>query len=202
MYTAILATSLQRMWRPAACWGVRKDDLMLTGYKLIGHYKYNIRLLSGDDELDVQALCERCSDFSELIEGRPPEKDAGHSILFDLPPNKELKDKYVYGVYSENGDLVAVIDMVKDYKVTGEWIIGLMMIDPNERGNGLGRRLHELLKAWVLSEQGSKLRIGVVEENRRAYKFWREMGYVEVDRVKRTYGNKEHTVISMNLFLK
>ena len=178
---------------------------MLTGNKIIGDHAYNIRLLSGNDESDVQALCERCADFSELIEGRPPEKDAGHSILFDLPPGKELNDKYVFGIYKENEEneiLIAVIDMIKDYKVTGEWIIGLLMIDPSERENGLGRTLHDLIKAWVSQENGVKLRIGVVEENQKGYKFWCEMGYAEVDRAKSTYGNKEHTVIVMNLWLK
>ena len=168
---------------------------------LIGD-KYNIRLLSGDDEVDVQALCERCSDFSELIEGRPPEKDAGRGILFDFPPDKEMKDKYVFGVYKERDVLIAVIDMVKDYKVVGEWIMGLLMIDPRERGNSLGRKLHKLIISWVSKENGRKLRIGVVEENHKGYKFWREMGYTEIDRVKITYGNKEHTVISMDLLIK
>lgn len=165
-------------------------------------FEYNIRLLSGDDEIDVQALCERCSDFSELVEGRPPEKDAGHSILFDLPPDKELKDKYAFGVYKECGLLIAVVEMIKDYKVTGEWIIGLLMLDPSERGKGLGRKLHDQIKAWVSEENGRALRIGVVEENHKGHQFWCEMGYVEVERVKRTYGNKEHTVIVMNLLLK
>lgn len=174
----------------------------MIGNKITGRSEYNIRLLSGDDEADVQDLCERCSDFSELIEGRQPEKDAGHNILFDLPPGKELKDRYVFGVYKENNVLIAVIHIVKDYKAAGEWIIGLMMLDPSERGNGLGRKLHELIKSWVSEEKGRTLIIGVVEENYRGYKFWREMGYVEVGRVKQTYGNKEHTVIVMNLLVK
>lgn len=173
----------------------------MRGNIITGHSEYNIRLLSGDDEISIQDLCERCSDFFELIEGRTPEKDAGHSILSDLPPGKELKDKYVFGVYKEDF-LIAVIDIIKDYKVTGEWIIGLLMIDPNERGNGLGRKLHDLIKTWVSEEHGKALRIGVVEENHGGYKFWCEMGYFEVDRVKITYGNKEHTVIIMNLFIK
>ncbi len=174
---------------------------MLIENKIIGKYEYNIKQLSGNDEMDVQDLCERCSDYSVLIEGRPPEKDAGKSILFDLPPGKELIDKYVFGVYKENDILIAVIDMIKDYKEAGEWIIGLLMIDPSERGNSLGRKLHSFIKNWVLEEHGKVLRIGVVEENNRAYKFWCEMGYVEVDRVKMTFGHKEQTVISMKLFL-
>jgi len=165
---------------------------------IINDSEYSIRMLTGRDEADVQDLCERCSDFFELVEGRVPEKDAGDNILSDLPPGKELKDKYNFGVYKENL-LIAVIDIVKDYKADKEWIIGLLMIDPGERGNGLGRKLHNLIKDWVSEEHGKLLRIGVVEENRRGYKFWREMGYAEIAKSEETYGNKEHTVIIMNL---
>ncbi len=92
----------------------------MTGSKIIGQYKYNIRRLSGDDDTDVQTLCERCSDFFELTEGRLPKKYAGNRV----------------------------------------------------------------------------------EGNHSGYKFWCEMGYAEVDRVKGIYGNKEHTVIVMNLLIK
>ncbi len=174
---------------------------MTIGNIIIGQKEYKIRRLSGENVIEVQSLCERCSDFSELTEGRPPEACAGNDILFDLPLGKELKDKYVFGVFNEKDVLIAVIDLVKDYKVIGEWIIGLLMIDPSERGNGLGRKIHELIMNWVSKEKGRKLRIGVVEENYRGYQFWREMGYFEIDRVKSTYGNKEHTVIVMNVLI-
>lgn len=153
---------------------------MLKGSAMPSDFKYDIRLLSADDEADLQALCERCSDFSELVEGRPPEKDAGHSILFDLPPDRTLEDKFVFGVYKENDGLIAVIDIVKNYKISGEWMIGLLMIDPSERGNGLGRKLHDFIKTWVSEQHGEVLRIGVVESNYRGCKFWCKMGYIEV----------------------
>lgn len=175
---------------------------MLTENVIIGTKEYEIRRLSTDNEAEIQDLCERCSDFFELTEGRRPEKDAANNILFDLPSGKGLEDKFVFGVYNGNEVLVAIIDIIRDYKETGEWIIGLFMLDPRERGNGLGRKIHELIKKWISQENGSKLRIGVVEANRRGYKFWREMGYFEVDKVKNTYGNLEHTVIAMNLLIK
>ena len=172
--------------------------MLLPGKIVIGNNEYRIKLLTCKNEKQVQALCEQCSDFSMLIEGRLPEKNAGHEILFDLPPDKALEDKYVFGIYNENDCLSAVIELVKDYKIPGEWMLGLMMISPNERGKGLGRRLHEFVKTWVSEFQGKLLRIGVVEENYRAHKFWVEMGYTEVDRIKRKFGNKEHVVIVMN----
>ncbi len=174
---------------------------MLAEYKIQGESPYTIRLLSGANEAEVQNLCERCSDFSELVEGRPPEKDAGHSVLFDMPPEKTMEDKFVFGVYNEKAVLIGVIDLIKDYKDVGEWIIGLMLIDPGERKNGLGRKVHDFLKTLVSENHGQKLRIAVVEENTNGFHFWCRMGYVEKERVARTYGNKEHTVIAMNLLL-
>jgi GNAT superfamily N-acetyltransferase len=175
---------------------------MFSEYKILANnVEYIIKLLSCDDEVCVQDLCERCSDFSLLVEGRLPEKDAGHDILFDLPPNKDLKDKFVLGVYKNSDALIAVIDLIKDFKVQGEWTLGLMMIDPSERGKGLGKRLHECIKTMVSESKCKTLRIGVVEENYKAYEFWKGMGYIEVDRVRAKYGCKEHAVIVMNLCL-
>ena len=170
-------------------------------YKIIGDYEYIIKLLSVGDENDIQDLCERCFEFSELIEGSPPEKDAGRNILFSLPPNKGMEDKYVFGVYDENNILIAVIDMIKNYKVTGDWIIGLLMIDPNKRRNGLGRKMHDFIKCWVYEKGGIKLKLWVMEENNIGYKFWIDMGYVEMERLKKACGNKEHIAIGMEVIL-
>jgi ribosomal protein S18 acetylase RimI-like enzyme len=164
--------------------------------------EFYIRLLNSVDEKLVQDLCERCSDFSMLIEGRLPEKNAGHDILFELPPNKEFKDKFVYGVFHENDVLIAAVDIVRDYKDIGEWVLGLLLIDPNERGSNLGQNIHDYIKNMVKKQHGKKLRIAVVEENIKAFKFWMRMGYSETGRVKATYGNKEHNVIIMNLSLQ
>ncbi len=169
--------------------------------KVINDREYKIRPLSGSNESELQALCERCSDYWELHEGRMP-KDAWNIILSDLPPDKSPEDKFLFGVYRENDVLIAVIDIMKDYKEPGEWMIGLLMIDPAERGTGLGRKLHDDIKVWVSEKRGKLLRIGVVEENLKGYRFWSKMGYIESHRVERTFGNKSHTIILMNLLLE
>jgi GNAT superfamily N-acetyltransferase len=162
---------------------------------------YYIRKLSIEDSGEVQRLCERCSDFYMLTEGGPPQRNEGYNILTELPPKKELKDKFVFGIYDDECCLIAVIDLVRDYKAKNEWMLGLFMIDPCERGKGLGKRLHEFTKQWVSSSQGDKLRIGVVEDNLNALKFWSGLGYTEIDRVKLTLGSKVNTIIVMNYLL-
>ncbi|WP_353097657.1 hypothetical protein [Tissierella praeacuta] len=90
----------------------------MIGTRIPGYYGYKIKGLTTADEIEIQDLCERCSDFFELTEG------------------------------------------------------------------------------------GKILRIGVIEDNLQGHKFWIKMGYIEVDRVKTTYRNKENTIIIMNSFLK
>jgi GNAT superfamily N-acetyltransferase len=162
---------------------------------------YFIRMLHVEDETILQHLCESCLDYFEIVEGRFPEKDAGREILNDLPPGWTFKDKRIFGCFNEQDSLIGVIDILADYPDKGEWIIGLMMIDPSERGKGLGKLLHEFIKDYVLKYKADKLRIGVVEENTKAAVFWKSLGYFEVKRVNMSYGNKDHVVVVMNLRL-
>jgi GNAT superfamily N-acetyltransferase len=162
---------------------------------------YSIRVLRSQDEEIVQLLCERCLDYFEIVEGRPPEKDAGHEILNDLPEGKDFKDKHVFGCFNESDKLIAVVDIIEDYPVKGEWIIGLLMIDPEERGKGLGKALHEYIRDYVLVNGADKLRIGVVEGNEKAYRFWSALGYYEVKRITMKNGNKDNIVVVMNLLV-
>ncbi len=163
----------------------------------IGSMEYLIKQLVSEDESDLQKLSERCNDYYQIVEGIEPTKNAAHEILYELPPNKEMKDKFVLGVYDSHANLIAVIDIIKGYKTEKEWMIGLMMIDPNERGKGLGRELHHFLIDWVSDYQAETFRIGVVEDNRNAFNFWSKLGYKEIDRVNLKLGNKDNVVIVM-----
>lgn len=165
-----------------------------------GSHEFLVKVLSSEDESDLQKLNERCTDYYSIVEGRLPTDKAAYEILNDLPPNKEMKDKFVFGVYDCNSDLIAVIDIIRDYKIEREWAIGLMMIDPRERGKGLGSKLHHFLKEWVSDYQAQSFRIGVVEDNLNAIHFWSKLGYKEIDRVNMKLGNKDNIVIVMKYY--
>lgn len=96
---------------------------------------------------------------------------------------------------------IAVIDMVKDFKTEREWTLGLMMIDPSERGKGLGKRLHEYIKEMAAACHAEKLCLGFVLDNTKAQKFWSSLGYTEVDRVCTRYGEKDNVVVVMNYYI-
>lgn len=163
--------------------------------------KYVIRKLNNNDESILQNLCDRCADFYIMSEGKPPKKSTARNNLESLPPNKDYSDKIVWGIFKNEDQLIAVIDIVKDFPNEKEYIIGLMMIDPVERGKGIGSKLHDWLKEWCLELGVNKLRIGVITDNNRGYNFWTKLGYKEVKRVKQKLDYKENIVIVMNFSL-
>lgn len=159
---------------------------------------YEIRLLSKEDEELGDNLFKNCSDFFQLVENHDPQKGDFIFNLEELPPNKNQEDKYVFGLF-DKGEMISIIDIVKNFPEEKEWIIGLFMIHPAYRGKGFGRELHEAVKLWVKEMGGEKLRIGVAESNVKGYGFWQHIGYEEIKRTEpMLLGKKENIIIVMN----
>lgn len=138
---------------------------------------YEIRNISELDLSDIQKLCNNCEDYYIMDEGKSASHDAGKMILEMLPPEKTYEEKYVYGVFKNNINLVGLVDIVKDYPEKDVWMLGLLLVDPSERKKGLGKLIHAEIVKLVKSESGKKIRIGVLENNKNALEFWMLLGY-------------------------
>ncbi len=146
----------------------------------------SLRLLTLADLPALQALLERCADFSLLVEGEPPSAQAAQDMLADLPPGKGLADKFLFGIYLENA-LVGVLDAVRGYPQEGVWWIGLLLLDPAQRGRGAGEQALNTFSVFA-SQQGARaLMLGVVEENRRGLLFWQRMDFKLVETRPRAF---------------
>lgn len=162
---------------------------------------YRLELLSAKNHKIVEALNEKCADFFILHDGvLPSEKDA-NEIFTALPPNKNYEDKFVFGLYRPDDELVGIIDIVRDFPTLGEWTLGLMLIDPQERGNGLGKMVHEALVRRALDLGAKSFRIGVVEENKKGFHFWSGLGYKKVKQITMDFKEKTHLTNYMTLQL-
>ncbi|SKA96785.1 Acetyltransferase (GNAT) domain-containing protein [Caloramator quimbayensis] len=161
---------------------------------------YSIKSLCADDFNIVKELCEKCSDYYLLIEGVLPSKKDVDEIFIDLPPNKSYEDKYVLGIFKYD-ELAGIVDIVRDFPDAGEWMLGLMLIKIDERGNGLGRNVHRALSEWASNLGAKSFRIGVVIDNHKAMKFWSNLGYKKIKEVDMEFTAKKHTVNVMRLQL-
>lgn len=91
--------------------------------------------------------------------------------------------------------------MLRDYKEANEWMIGLLMLDPKFRKKGLAKIMHEIIVDFIMEESGDKIRIGVIDSNKSAIRFWKDLGYKEINKTRLNFGNIEHTIIMMNLLI-
>lgn len=156
---------------------------------------YQVKLLQEEDLPVIQNLLERCADYELLVTGLPPDPSSAKKILFDLPEGKSQADKFAIGIYTESTGLVGILDAIRDYPRQNDWWLGLLLLDPDYRNKGLGKRIYSAFEAWAARWGAQKVYAGVIERNERAYEFWQGLGFETVEvRPARRFGVLEHAV--------
>ena len=126
-----------------------------------------------------------------MHDGVLPSKKIALEIFSDLPPGKNYEDKFVLGIYKNTNELIGIIDIIKNFPVDGEWMLGLLLIEPEERDNGLGKLIHKGLVQWAVKVGSKSFRIGVIEDNHKGKRFWSDLGYIKI---KEVTNPKKHIV--------
>jgi GNAT superfamily N-acetyltransferase len=73
--------------------------------------------------------------------------------------------------------LAGIATYLRHFYERNQWYMGLMILDPSERGQNLGRRTAEHVFAQARSEGGTLIRIAVLDANPRGRKFWEGLGF-------------------------
>jgi ribosomal protein S18 acetylase RimI-like enzyme len=156
---------------------------------------YTVKRLSLEDIKAVQALCGKCLDYMLLVDGHPADPNEVEREFQEVPPGNLPEDKYVFGIVNIQDELVGLLDGVRSYPEPKVWWIGLLLLLPEVRSQGMGRKVLESFAEFVQANGGQAIMLGVVEENTRAWQFWGRAGF-ELVRVTepRQFGNKTQTV--------
>jgi ribosomal protein S18 acetylase RimI-like enzyme len=156
----------------------------------------DLALISGDAVEELQVLLERCEAFEILVTGHPPDPHAADDLLVEVPPDHPLRDKLVLGVWTDQG-LTAAIDLLRHFPDDRIWYLGLLLVAPEARDQGLGRRIVEALCAWITAEGGRSIRLAVQEQNPDALRFWARMGFVPIGTAVQELKDRTNTVTRM-----
>ena len=140
---------------------------------------WSVRRLDDADEGRIQAFAERCSDYTQVVEGRPTGPRAGREFLEAAPAGWSPRAVLKLGVFAADGDLMGLLEAAPDYPAAGDWYLGLMLLDPQVRGAGRGARLYRNLERWVASRGGRRVVLSVVEDNAAAHRFWQRAGFAD-----------------------
>jgi len=92
---------------------------------------------------------------------------------------------------------------MRRYPDDATWWIGLLLLAPEARSQGLGEKVLRAFVEVVRAGGGRAIMLGVVEDNQQAYKFWARMGFELVRQTEpRQFGNKTQTVSVMRQSLE
>lgn len=158
-----------------------------------------LRQLSECDLSGVQRLCGQCDDYFLLHEGTAAPSTAAADIFSALPPGKTRRDKFVFGIEKADGALIGIVDLVRDFPEKGIWMLGLLLLAPENRGNGTGKAVHTALTQWSKALGAKSLRIGVIAENKESAHFWNSLGYRKQKETVLELGAQTHTTNILTL---
>ncbi len=160
---------------------------------------YSAKLLKPDDAAVLQSLYEQCTEFALLTDGQPPSPTAAREEFDALPDGKKIQDKYIFGLFDPQNDLIGMIESIRHYLDNQTWWLGLMMLSPEQRGQGLGTELYQAFENWVSAQGIKQVSLGVVEANELGLQFWRSLGFEVVRKTEpQQLGNKTHAVYVMS----
>jgi ribosomal protein S18 acetylase RimI-like enzyme len=155
------------------------------------------RLTIGEIE-SVQSLLDQCLDFMLLVDGHAADLKSTEEDFLFVPDGKSPEDKFVYGIFDPQNALVGLLDTLHGYPDESIWWIGLLLLAPQVRSQGLGQKLVEAFAEYALTSGAQALMLGVVEDNERAYKFWSKMGFEFVRQTEpQQFGEKTQRVSVM-----
>lgn len=145
---------------------------------------------------EVQRFYEANPGYHVMVTGEPPPPTEAHDGFHARPPDGWLLGrKWMLVGRDGSGRVVAVIDLLEDLFAPGVWCIGFFMVAEALQGSGTAASLHDALVAWMRARGARWSRLGVVEANLRAQRFWKGRGYRELRR-RHDYpvGPRRHTL--------
>ena len=161
---------------------------------------YSIRRLTPEDTGALQRLYDKCADYTWIVEGEPVSPTAAQEDMQAVPPGRSLSDKFLFGLIDSRSEIAGMLEGMRHYPDQGVWWIGLLLLAPEVRNQGIGRQLLSGFFEYVRSQGGNAVMLGVVEDNTQAYRFWQHTGF---ERVRQTdphpFGKKMQLVYVMRL---
>jgi GNAT superfamily N-acetyltransferase len=139
--------------------------------------------LAPDAMASLQAFFEDNPDYHIAVEGRPPGPQAARAEFESLPPaGWRYGKRWMLGFILQDQTMEGMACLISDLFVEGVWHLGLFIVATPLHGKGTAHELYGGLEFWMRANGARWLRLGVVDGNRRAERFWERQGYVELRR--------------------
>lgn len=137
------------------------------------------REIGADDAPLLQRFFDENAAYFLAVQGEPAGPTQARDEIASLPPaGWPFTRKSVVGYVEPGGRLAAVAHVLTDLFVPGVWHLGLFIVASSRHGRGDAQALVGELEAWARHGGAEWMRLGVVEGNVRAQRFWASRGYL------------------------
>jgi len=148
---------------------------------LFGTGQFHCVELTFDDVPRLQRFLEANPEYYLAVNGCSPGPDEAREEFESLlPAGWSYKKRWVLGFFDEQESMVGAANVISDLFAAGIWHIGLFMVATTLHGRGVAQILYEHLESWMRENGARWLRLGVVEGNLRAERFWENSGYLDI----------------------
>ena len=136
---------------------------------------YDVRRLTEADVSDVFALAKGNRRFYRAL-GVRPSRARLTEIISDVPEGAGPNDKYIVGFYDE-GELIAVMDLITGYPQASEAFIGWFMVDAELQRRGIGSQIFADVRAAMKAQGYGRLEVACPEASEPGLAFWKAQGF-------------------------
>jgi len=144
----------------------------------------------------LQRFFDANPEYHVAVNGEPPRSDeARQEFDSSLPAGWPFAKRWLLQFADADDSMVAMADAIQDLFAAGVWHLGLFVVATPLHGGGAAYRLYDDLETWMRRRGARWVRLGVVEGNVRAERFWEKAGYLEVrKRVGVAMGQRVNTL--------
>lgn len=118
--------------------------------------------------------------YFESVNGEPAQPgEAREEIHGPLPAGWPYTKNWVIGYADAHGSLQAMANVVADLLTPTVWHVGTFIVATPRHGSGDAQVLYQSLETWAREQGAQWLRLGVVQGNVRAERFWERQGFTQ-----------------------
>lgn len=151
--------------------------------------RLRVRAVPPDGEARLQRVFEACADHFAVLTGRPgvaPDAAAAELALCAATPGRDVA-------------LLTLAETGEDVGAAGWWLgnpspdrvlLGMLMIDPAHRGQGLAREALQALEVWLAGQGAVALRTAFQRRRLAVHPVVRALGFREMS-------IREHTLLGL-----
>ncbi len=136
-------------------------------------------ILAASDRDAVADLIARAADYVLLETGLPPDDAFVDEIFHGVPPGISPEAIIALGLW-HGPALDGVASLAFGWPEPADAYLGLMLLDPQARGQGLGPHLLAAAKDQARARGARRMLLAVLEENPRGRAFWKSMGFAHL----------------------